>query len=273
MGKMIPYFFGSSEAPLYGVYLPPKATARDAGVVLCYPFGQEYMRAHRAYRQLASLLAKKGYHVLRFDYRGTGDSSGDMKSVNAHDWVDDVGEAIREMREVKGLSSVTVLGLRLGALIAGAACAARTDVDRLIVWDPILSGGEYEQELLTEIANEKPSPWGGSSGNRVASDGTVYFNGFPLTASFRDSIRKLSLPDVSLAGVDKVLLAVSHETAEFSKLNASWQTHAGLHYQFTPAPHDWNYVDNFGAILLPQPIIQAIIGSMDGGWMDSGRTG
>lgn len=261
---MIPQFFGNIDAPLYGVYLPPKATPRNAGVVLCYPFGQEYMRAHRAYRQLALLLTKKGYHVLRFDYRGTGDSSGAMESVVAQDWVDDVGLAIHELREIASVSSISVIGLRLGALIAGAACAVRDDVDRLILWDPILDGAEYERELLDAIATEKPSEWGGpGSGNLETVDGTIHFNGFPLTAGFRESCRRLSLANSQVPGAKRVLQVVAHETPGFTQLRSDWQQHAGFHYQFAPAPHDWNYVDNFGGILLPQPVIQAIVNWMD----------
>jgi len=262
---MIPQFFGNADAPLYGVYLPPKATPRNAGVVLCYPFGQEYMRAHRAYRQLALLLSKKGYHVLRFDYRGTGDSSGDIEDgVTAQDWIDDVGLAVNELRESTGVSSIAVVGLRLGALIAGVACAARNDIDQLIVWDPILDGFEYEHELLEEISNEKPSMWGGpSSGNLHDTEGSIHFNGFRLTQKFRESMRKLSLRDARPTTVKKILQAVSHEAPGFTDLKAAWQSHPGYRYQLAPAPHDWNYVDNFGGILLPQPVIQAIVNAMD----------
>ena len=74
---MNPFFFGSSERPLYGVHHPPRERGpRESGVVLCYPMGQEYMRSHRAFRQLANLLTRKGHHVFRFDYFATGDSSG-----------------------------------------------------------------------------------------------------------------------------------------------------------------------------------------------------
>lgn len=260
---MNPQFFGRTDAPLYGVYLPPKATPRDAGVVLCYPFGQEYMRAHRAFRQLALLLTKKGYHVLRFDYRGTGDSSGDLEAVTAHDWLDDVGLAVHELRESAGVKTISVVGLRLGALIAGAACTRDLDIDRLILWDPILDGRDYEEELLTEIANERPSEWGGpSSGNLQAADGSIHFNGFRLTPEFRRSVTALSLR-AGAPGAKRVLQVVSHETPAFAELKTLWQTHPGYQYQLSPAPHDWNYVDNFGGILLPQPVIQSIVNWMD----------
>ena len=53
---MTPMYFGSSTSPLYGVYHAPMGHDRNQGVLLCYPFGQQYMRAHRAFRQMTTQL-------------------------------------------------------------------------------------------------------------------------------------------------------------------------------------------------------------------------
>ncbi len=66
-------FLGDSDAPLLGAYHRARSGVdRGIGVVLAYPFGQEYMRAHRALRLLAQALTARGVHVMRVDYRGTG---------------------------------------------------------------------------------------------------------------------------------------------------------------------------------------------------------
>lgn len=260
---MNPIFFGEGVAPLYGVHHSPRTESRPGqtghGVVLCSPFGQEYMRAHRAYRQLALLLTRRGFHVLRFDYRGTGDSSGDPEGVTADDWVTDIGLAIDELKEVASIACVTVLGLRLGALLAASACAARSDVDRLVLWDPVRSGAAYEDELLAAIASEEPSGNSASSGNGEGREGELHFNGFTLSRELRESLRSLDVVSAAEAKVDRILQAVSHETETFSEIRDALRGHHGYRYQFTPAPHDWNYVDNFGGILLPQPVIQAMV--------------
>ena len=73
-----PFYFGTSSKPLFGCYhVPQSALRRDCGVLFCAPMGSEYVRFHRAYRQLADRLAKAGFPVLRFDFYGCGDSSGD----------------------------------------------------------------------------------------------------------------------------------------------------------------------------------------------------
>src|SRR5438046_10636910 len=74
-----PFYFGPFAARLFGIHDAPRTDAgREGSVVLCYPYGRDYVSAFRAYRTLALRLARAGFHVLRFDYRGTGDSAGDI---------------------------------------------------------------------------------------------------------------------------------------------------------------------------------------------------
>ena len=55
-------------------------------------------------------LAERGQHVLRFDYRGTGDSFGELAEVSVHDWVEDIALAVREEPVVcSGLDDAAVL--------------------------------------------------------------------------------------------------------------------------------------------------------------------
>jgi pimeloyl-ACP methyl ester carboxylesterase len=258
---MNPLFFGSADAPLYGVYHAPQATPRDAGVVLCPPFGQEYMRAHRALRQLALQLNRLGYHVLRFDYRGTGDSSGDMIGVEVDDWLADIGFAIDELRDLAGIRQVSLIGLRLGALFAAVACHRRADIQRLVAWDPLASGQAYESELLAELT--AISAEGAASGKGYADNAGIHFNGFELPAHFLSGLRDLDLTLMPPRGASRTLLAISHDDVGFAAIDAVWQLLPGYRRELVPAPHDWNFVDNFGSILLPMPVINAIAGWME----------
>jgi len=79
LGKF-PIYFGLADRPLFGWFHPPAASLqRPMGVVLCNPIGEDMVRAHRPYRHLAETLAAAGFPVLRFDFDGTGDSSGDER--------------------------------------------------------------------------------------------------------------------------------------------------------------------------------------------------
>jgi alpha-beta hydrolase superfamily lysophospholipase len=105
------------------------------------------MRTQAALRKLAISLAESGQHVLRLDYRGTGDSIGDLAEVAVSDWVEDIALAVREGRELSGSNVVRVLGVRAGALLACRSVGAANEVERLVLWDPILEGTGYLESL------------------------------------------------------------------------------------------------------------------------------
>jgi pimeloyl-ACP methyl ester carboxylesterase len=115
-------------------------------VVVCNPFGEEALRAHRIYRVLARKLAQEGIPVLRFDYSGSGDSMGDSGSVSLAAWTKDVGAAVGELRKQSKASEVALFGLGLGGSIAALA-SSETGVRRVIAWDPVIDGRAYLREL------------------------------------------------------------------------------------------------------------------------------
>ncbi|MDN7874137.1 alpha/beta hydrolase [Burkholderia aenigmatica] len=117
------------------------------GVVLCNAYGHESVWSHGGMRNLADRLSDRGMPVLRFDYRGTGDSEGaDGASDQFETAVDDVCAAIARLRDETGVTQVTLCGLRLGAAFALAA-AGRCDVDQLVLLAPVASGRSYVREL------------------------------------------------------------------------------------------------------------------------------
>src|SRR4051812_9992414 len=176
---MIPSFFGKSEAPLLGVYHPPRGTApRDTGVLLCYPAPQEYMRTHWAFRKLATMLAKEGFHVFRFDYFGTGDSAGDSGEATLSKWRENVALAARELRDVASVTKISAVGFRLGAaLVATADDLMLTD---LVLWEPVVRGlvylGELEAIQTRRLSLDLDPPW-------RASERPAELLGFPFPAA------------------------------------------------------------------------------------------
>jgi uncharacterized protein len=180
---MTPLFFGSSQRRLYGAYDPPQGMRPGArAVVLCYPWGQEYLRAHRSVRRLANMLAAVGCHVLRFDYFGTGDSMGTAHEVSRRGWEQDIETAIEELQDTSGTTQVSLVGLRLGATLAAhVAVRKKKLVHTLVLWDPVVSGPEYLAELLGAGQDVGAGPVGGE------------VEGFPMTDSFAAEIRELDV--------------------------------------------------------------------------------
>jgi pimeloyl-ACP methyl ester carboxylesterase len=257
---MNPLYFGSSASPLYGVYHPPKArVGRQTGVVLCAPFGQEYMRAHRAYRQLSLLAAKAGYHVLRFDYTGSGDSAGDGEDFSMGRAVEDTGLAIEELCDMADLERVVLVGLRLGGLIATRAAAERSDVAHLVLWDPVTDGPTYLQELLLDAA-ARPQSFGSIAANGEAR-GVVGVMGYPVTETFREELTAAHMMSTTVPPLRSGLVMCTDERPEHHALAKHLAGPAGkVTFRHEPIQGRWDEVDNWGSAMIPQAAIQAIVG-------------
>src|SRR4051812_15685981 len=95
------FFFGPASRQIFAAYHPPAGGGRSL-TLICPPLFSDYMRSQLALRELAVALAGSGQHVLRFDYRGTGDSFGELAEVTLADWLDDIRLALREGLELTG---------------------------------------------------------------------------------------------------------------------------------------------------------------------------
>lgn len=199
------FYFGAPGGQLFGVFHESQTYAqRGTGIVICNPFGHEYIRSHRALRHLGTRLAEAGFPVLRLDYRGTGDASGEAEEFRLRDWQDDIGTAINELRERSGVESVCVAGLRLGASLALRASDA---VDAVILWEPIISGRSYlaelEQqhtELLWRFFDDFEAVTAG-----VATE----YLGFPMPPELRTDLEELDLLSHRSTGVVQALVVES----------------------------------------------------------------
>ena len=132
---------------LYSIYNPPQGfNHEDIGVVLCYPYGQEYTRCHKLYSNMAQRLSQVGFHVLRFDYYGTGDSDGEFSHVTLNSSIKDLKLAVDELKEACGVSKVILMGVRMGATLS-LFYSKQYPISGLILWNPILEGQAYLKEI------------------------------------------------------------------------------------------------------------------------------
>lgn len=146
------FFFGSPPALLGHLHVPKSLNVPRAAVVLCNPFGEEALRAHRLYRVLARKLADEGYPALRFDYSCSGDSHGDSADATIEGWISDVERAAAELRQVTKARRVLLAGLRLGGSIAMLAAKA-ADAHHVVLCDPVVTGVSYLRELAQQHAD------------------------------------------------------------------------------------------------------------------------
>lgn len=253
---MNPFYFGSSQRPLFGIYHPPKGTARNLGIVICPPMGQEYMRTHRALRQLALQLTRVGFHALRFDYSGTGDSAGENADASLVGWLDDVATATEELKDTAGVRAVSLAGIRLGATLGFLVGGVRSDVESVVLWDPVVRGAAYVNEILDLEAGHAPGHGSNERG------GAIGVGGFALTPEFRAELDTIDLTKVPRPGAKRLELVVSEERPEYHLLREHLKSLPGsTTYRHIPSGGDWADAERLGAALLPQAIIQEIVSS------------
>lgn len=186
--------FGPTGQQCFFAYHPPQA-GRDgaSAVLLCNPWGQEAIRAHRLLRNLAERLAREGHAVLRFDYVGTGDSDGDDAQADWEAWLRNVIAADGELAARSGLATRAWFGLRLGGTLAAIASARSARApDRLVLWDPIDDGPAYLRELSAAHARERKVLHGVPRPDRAYPDEPDQALGFALPPPFRAALKAVA---------------------------------------------------------------------------------
>lgn len=260
---IIPFYFGAADRQLFGCYHEPQAEPwRDCGVVLCPPMGHEYILAHRTLRQVAVRLAAVGFHVLRFDYYGCGDSAGESDEGSVQQWTKDIATAIDTLRQHSRVTHVSVIGLRLGATLAVLAGAQRCDIDHLVLWDPILDGKTYMAELVAAHTS-----WLKSQSTKGRRAGTNHDHreilGFPLTAVLCRELQEVNVWRTQQR-VTTHLLMLTRDTTRSAAHGLEHLENLAIQadYSHIPGPPFWAHKGSNDQPIIPLQTLHALIAWM-----------
>ncbi len=258
-----PLFFGPKKQQLFGCYhgLGGRRSSRVA--VLCYPFGQEYLRAHRSYVQLASRLVKVGIPVLRFDYFGCGDSSGDNSDGTMERWISDVMCASEEARDQSGADEVILMGLRVGASLAALAALELDCIESLLLWDPAISGTSYLQETAGLQRRMLSHAYVTPSGPESWTDEVL---GFEVTPAVRTGLAAIDLASLDRAPAERILLLESNARSEAAALQRHLHSLAS-HCEYRCIPERPVWLGEIGKGLVPHSLLEAAVA-----WLSEPRT-
>lgn len=199
----VPISFGPPDAWCFGWYHAAQTThtrPRGMGIVLCRPVGFEAHCTYETYTQLAEQLAQAGFAVIRFDYHGSGDSSGcdtDPDRVSA--WINSTVLAINEVKRLGGVPQVALFGVRLGATLAAAAASLVGGVDSLVMWAPCVTGRAFARELRASSPN--PS---GTAGGAAPAD--IQALGYTYTAQTLQDLHTLDCQRPAVPPARRVMI-------------------------------------------------------------------
>jgi glycosyltransferase involved in cell wall biosynthesis/pimeloyl-ACP methyl ester carboxylesterase len=215
----VPLYLRVTDRPIFAWYHAPDAGFRDEGVVICQPIGHEYISAHRSMRHLADRLASEGLPVLRFDYDGTGNSSGsDGEGDRVAAWLESIRQAMQALRDRSGCRRISLVGLRMGATLA-ALVAREVDVSSLVLWAPCVHGRSYVREMKALAA----------TGARVHDGPSIpdlEAGGFVWSEATQSAVSAINLK-MTFPRARRVLIASRDDLPENGALGESWSA-AGL---------------------------------------------
>ena len=127
--------FNCEGEELVGVVSRPVEGCASVGVLIIVGGPQYRVGSHRQFVLLARALAGNGIPCMRFDYRGMGDATGQMRTFEAVSA--DIARAIDVLfQQVPGMEKVVLWGLCDGASAACFAAPVETRVAGLVLLNP-----------------------------------------------------------------------------------------------------------------------------------------
>ncbi len=212
------------DCRLAGMLYEP-ATAVLGGLVFCNPIFEERKAAHRVLVEAARSLARAGFRVLRFDYRGCGDSPGAFDAYGPATWLQDIAAALAELRKHGPDTPLGLLGLRVGAAMALHASAVEAGIELTVLWEPVLDGQQYiEQELRRKMVREMVMRKGDRSSRDELIAGlrggaSFDYEGYPIAPHLYEELGSLN---PKTAGTGRHLVVNISHRKEPSEPLADW---------------------------------------------------
>jgi alpha/beta superfamily hydrolase len=129
------FFLRTKQAHLAAVLHPAKS---DALVILCHGFTGTKSESGRLFVTTARAMQQAGLNALRFDFMGSGDSSGDFRDMTPDTQICDALDVL--VWGQRRYKKVAFLGLSFGgATVICAAHQAKKKPDALLTWSSVPS--------------------------------------------------------------------------------------------------------------------------------------
>jgi len=151
--RLDPAFIEGSKGSLFALHHVPAKVSDSTECLVAIPsFAEEMNRCRYMQTMLAQALNKQGHALVSVDPYGTGDSSGDFAEASWEQWIQDTIDATHYAKQL-GYKKISLLAVRLGALLAMAAAPKIENLHRMIFWQPVTNGkASLNQFLRIKIA-------------------------------------------------------------------------------------------------------------------------
>jgi pimeloyl-ACP methyl ester carboxylesterase len=206
-------FLNKGERIVGTIHIPEEIPA--PGIILCHGLTGNRIESHRLFVHTARELCRRGFTVLRFDFRGCGESEGLFESITISEEVNDLKAAIDWLHSRGEIlsSKIGTIGLSLGGVVSLIAAAEDERIKAVCTWSTpaefkdledtaksILGGGKIEEWIMRGYLDLP-------SGDRIGRD----FLEDALRHNILESAAKISpRPLLIIHASNDVLVPVSH---------------------------------------------------------------
>ena len=204
-------YLSSQQERLSAVFHAP-FDGKFPGVILCHGFMGNKIGQHRIFVKTARKLTNHGFAVLRFDYSGCGDSTGEHVNISLHRQIQETKDAINFMDEHPSVEkgNLTIVGLSMGGCVATMTASRDMRVKRLVIWAPVASPFKDLLKIIGQDCIEQTIKFGSSD-----------FNGFEIGMEFVKSLKTTNpLEEIKSFKGDCCIIHGSHDT-EVDSTNAN----------------------------------------------------
>lgn len=188
---------------LFYLLLEPTAVTAHSSILFLPPFAEEMNKSRAIAASQARELAAVGNRVMLLDLTGCGDAGGDFLDASWQIWLQDAMFAADTLVAM-GSGPLHLWGLRLGALLACELSRTRSDIQKLVLWQPVLNGEQQIDQFLrlrtvstavnSNVTFDRKTLWGELRAGR-----SLEIAGYELASSMALEMAKARLSDLDPA--------------------------------------------------------------------------
>ncbi len=156
-----PIVFYNQDQQINGIlHSPTDCEAPCPAVAFFHGFTGTKVEPHRIFVKTARELAAIGFYVLRFDFRGSGDSEGDFSEMTIGGEVSDAVKSIDVLTAMPGVDAdrIGILGLSMGGCVAAFVSGQDARVKSTVMWAPLSDDPPDRKNEILERAKSTPTP-------------------------------------------------------------------------------------------------------------------
>jgi len=228
---------------LAGTLTMPETGKKFTAVILISGSGPQDRNSevfeHKPFLVIADYLARRGIAVLRFDDRGTAQSTGDFRTATTADFATDVESAVAYLKTRKEINprKIGLMGLSEGGIIAPMV-AARSKKD--VAFIVMLAGPGLRGDLTLLQQHELLGRASGMAEDKIARGRQLNTKIYGIIVNAKEAVTLPEMTDLMTSQKSELseFMPGGMSADDFIKMSAMQMTSPWMQYflRYDPAP-------------------------------------